>query len=80
MSTATYLAAIIVGGSIVAAVIVVLGSLAGAAMMLRTTERLARGGHLNEHGVRVLTHLADGLNGVLRVVLDTVRRWTSRRK
>ena len=42
-------------------------------MTLRATGRLARTGHLNEHGVRELTHLADRLNEVLRLVLDAVR-------
>lgn len=57
MST-TDLAAILVGGPIIAAVIIP-GFIAVAAialqwLILRTTERLARAGRLDEHGVRIL--------------------------
>lgn len=66
------------GGSAVA-VIVVLGFLAGAAMTLRTTERLARAGRLDEHGVRVLTRLTDRLVEVVRLVIDAFRSWLQQR-
>lgn len=83
MST-TYLAALVVGGSIAAAV-VLLGFIAVSAMalqwlVLRATERLARAGRLDEHGVRMLTHLADHLDGIVRLVLDAVRSRTSLRR
>lgn len=83
MST-TYLATLLVGGSIAAA-IVILGFVAGAAMalqwlVLRATERLARAGRLDEHGVRMLTHLADHLDGIVHLVLDAVRSRISPRR
>ncbi len=83
MST-TYLAAILVGGPIIAAVIIP-GFIAVAAMalqwlILRATERLARAGRLDEHGVQMLTHLADRLDEIVRLVLDAVRSRTSRKR